>query len=153
MSFIFLVCSAQSGTLESNVVEAESGAAEVIDVRQDGSGKFTTISDAVKHVKIGNTKRVIITIGPGEYKEKVKIERLSAYITFYGTDPKNRPTITFAGTAAEYGTVDSATLIVESDYFVAANIIVSVRYSSPTLIINYILFPFFYVLKHFKYMC
>ncbi|KMS96122.1 hypothetical protein BVRB_001930 [Beta vulgaris subsp. vulgaris] len=113
------------GALEPSVIDAENGGVETIDVRQDGSGKFKTISDAVKHVKVGNKKRVIITIGPGEYREKVKIERLQSYITFYGTDPKNRPTITFGGTAAQYGTVDSATLIVESDYFVAANLIIS----------------------------
>ncbi|XP_021757335.1 pectinesterase 1-like [Chenopodium quinoa] len=117
--------SIQKGTFDPNVVEAESGGVETIDVRQDGSGKFKTISDAVKHVKVGNTKRVIITIGPGEYKEKVKVDSFKSYVTFYGTDPKNRPTITFSGTAAEYGTVDSATLIVESDYFVATNIIIS----------------------------
>ncbi|XP_021838640.1 pectinesterase 1-like [Spinacia oleracea] len=117
--------SSHKRTLESNVIEAESGGVQIIDVRQDGKGKFKTISDAVKHVKIGNTKRVVITIGPGEYKEKIKVDRFKSYITFYGTDPKNRPTITFAGTAAQYGTVDSATLIVESDYFVGANLIIS----------------------------
>ncbi|KMS96120.1 hypothetical protein BVRB_001910 [Beta vulgaris subsp. vulgaris] len=113
------------GTLEPSILEAENGGVETLDVRQDGSGKFKTISDAVKHVKVGNTKRVIITIGPGEYREKIQLERMQSYITFYGTDPKNRPTITFAGTAAEFGAVDSATLIVESDYFVAANLIIS----------------------------
>jgi len=113
------------GTLDPSLMEAENSGVEIIEVSQDGKGKFKTISDAVKHVKIGNTKRVIIKIGPGEYREKVKVERFKSFVTFYGTDPKNRPTITFAGTAAEYGTVDSATLIVESDYFVAKNIIVS----------------------------
>ncbi|XP_021857465.2 pectinesterase 1-like [Spinacia oleracea] len=117
--------SQQEGKLEQNLVEAESDGVEIIEVRQDGTGKFKTISDAVKHVKIGNTKRVIIKIGPGEYREKVKVDRFKAYVTFYGTDPENRPTITFSGTATEYGTVDSATLIVMSDYFVAKNIIVS----------------------------
>lgn len=128
--------SAAKGTLEPSVIAAEDGGVETLDVRQDGKGKFKTISDAVKHVKVGNKKRVIIKIGPGEYREKIKIERFQSYITFYGTDPKNRPTITFAGTAAQYGTVDSATLIVESDYFVAANIIISVCNSS--LSTNYI---------------
>ncbi|XP_021857463.1 pectinesterase 1-like [Spinacia oleracea] len=117
--------SLQKGKLDQNLVEAESDGVEIIEVRQDGTGKFKTISDAVKHVKIGNTKRVIIKIGPGEYREKVKVDRFKAYVTFYGTDPKNMPTITFSGTASEYGTVDSATLIVMSDYFVATNIIVS----------------------------
>ncbi|XWS47839.1 hypothetical protein CRYUN_Cryun13aG0019500 [Craigia yunnanensis] len=34
------------------------------------------------------------------------------------------PNLTFDGTAKQYGTVDSATLIVESDYFVATNIVI-----------------------------
>lgn len=113
-------------------------------MRQDGSGKFKTISDAVKHVKIGSTKRVVITIGPGEYKEKVKIDEFKQYITLLGTDPNNRPTITFAGTAAEFGTEDSATLIVEADYFVATNIIVSV-YNSSFSLIRLIIFIFFVI--------
>ncbi|KAJ0078868.1 hypothetical protein Patl1_23804 [Pistacia atlantica] len=37
-------------------------------------------------------------------------------------DPKGMPKIVFDGTAAKYGTVDSATVAVESDYFVAVNI-------------------------------
>lgn len=119
-------------------MEAESGDVQIIEVRQDGKGKFKTISDAVKHVKVGNKKRVIIKIGPGEYREKVKVDRFKSYITFLG-DPKKMPTITFAGTALKYGTVDSATLIVEADYFVAANIIVSVKlYLLFVLIFNHL---------------
>ncbi|KAK1588676.1 hypothetical protein Q3G72_025774 [Acer saccharum] len=34
------------------------------------------------------------------------------------------PTISYSGTAYQYGTVDSASLIVDSDYFMAANIII-----------------------------
>ncbi|XP_044512504.1 putative pectinesterase 63 [Mangifera indica] len=41
--------------------------------------------------------------------------------TFFG-DPKSMPKIVFDRTAAKYGTVDSATVAVESDYFVAINI-------------------------------
>ncbi|KAH9611099.1 hypothetical protein KSS87_012051, partial [Heliosperma pusillum] len=115
----------RKGTLEPSLVEAEN-AVEIIKVRKDGSGKFKTITDAVKSIDIGNTNRVIISIGPGEYKEKVKIERFKPYITFYGTDPKNMPIISYAGTAAQYGTVDSATVIVESDYFVGVHLVIAV---------------------------
>jgi pectinesterase len=37
------------------------------------------------------------------------------------------PTLTFAGTARVYGTVYSATLQVDSAYFVSSNIIIKVR--------------------------
>ncbi|XP_074310303.1 pectinesterase 1-like [Silene latifolia] len=116
--------SLRKGTLEPSLVEAEN-AVEIIKVRKDGSGKFKTITDAVKSIDIGNNNRVIISIGPGEYKEKIKIERFKPYITFYGTDPKNMPIISYSGTAAQYGTVDSATLIVESDYFVGVNLVIA----------------------------
>ncbi|KAK9699382.1 hypothetical protein RND81_08G170400 [Saponaria officinalis] len=115
--------SARKGTLEPSLVEAEN-AAEVIRVSKDGSGKFKTITDALNSVDEGNSNRVIVAIAPGVYKEKIKIERFKPYITLYGTHPKNMPVITFDGTAKDYGTVDSATLIVESDYFVGANLII-----------------------------
>ncbi|KAF8088886.1 hypothetical protein N665_0527s0006 [Sinapis alba] len=70
-----------------------------------------------------NKERVIIKLGHGEYKEKVTIDRNKPFITLYG-EPNAMPVLTFDGTAAEYGTVDSATLIVLSDYFMAVNIIV-----------------------------
>lgn len=88
-------------------------------------GEFKTLMDAIKSVPAENTKRVIIKIAPGEYREKVTIDRNKPFITLMG-DPKAMPVITFDGTAAKYGTVDSASLIILSDYFMAVNIIVKV---------------------------
>ncbi|KAJ4883291.1 Pectinesterase PPME1 [Raphanus sativus] len=86
-------------------------------------GEFKTLTDAIKSVPAANTKRVIIKIAPGEYREKVTIDRNKPFITLMG-DPKAMPVITFDGTAAKFGTVDSATLIILSDYFMAVNIVV-----------------------------
>lgn len=96
-----------------------------ITVRKDGKGKFTTISDAVDSIPQKNKRRVVIRIGPGVYREKVKIGRSKPFLTFFG-ERNAMPTITFAGTAAEYGTLDSASVAVESHYFVASNIIFEV---------------------------
>ncbi|XP_022714477.1 putative pectinesterase 63 [Durio zibethinus] len=114
--------SARAGTLDPALVQAEAEP-HVIKVRKDGSGDFDTITKAIASVPSGNTKRVIISIGAGSYREKITIVRTKPFITFYG-DPKNMPNLTFDGTARQYGTLDSATLIVESDYFVAANIVI-----------------------------
>ncbi|XVE63821.1 hypothetical protein DITRI_Ditri07aG0051100 [Diplodiscus trichospermus] len=114
--------SARDGTLDPALAKAEAEP-QIIKVRKDGSGQFDTITKAIASIPAGNTKRVIISIGAGSYKEKIRIERNKPFITFYG-DPKSMPTLAFDGTARVYGTVDSATLIVESDYFVAANIII-----------------------------
>ena len=120
--------SARVGTLDPALVKAEAEA-RVIKVRKDGTGDFNTITKAIASIPSGNTKRVTISIGAGSYREKIRIDRTKPFITLYG-DPTNMPNLTFDGTAKQYGTVDSATLIVESDYFVAANIniVVSVRH-------------------------
>ncbi|KAE9615434.1 hypothetical protein Lal_00048318 [Lupinus albus] len=110
-------------TLDPALVAAES-AATVIKVMQDGSGNFKTINEAIKSIPKGNTKRVMVYIGSGTYNEKIRIEREKPFITLYGA-PGKMPNLTYGGTALEYGTLDSATLIVESDYFVASNIIIS----------------------------
>lgn len=111
-------------TLDPALSTAQAGQ-RVIKVNQDGSGEFKTINDAINSIPQGNTKRVILSIGAGEYVEKIKIDRSKPFITFYGS-PDAMPNVTFGGTAKEYGTVDSATLIVESDYFMAVNIIIAV---------------------------
>ncbi|KAF2534664.1 hypothetical protein F2Q70_00032527, partial [Brassica cretica] len=104
-------------------------------VRQNGRGDFNTLTEAINSVPVGNNERVIIKLGHGEYKEKVTIDRNKPFITLYG-DPNAMPVLTFDGTAAEYGTVDSATLIVLSDYFMAINIIVKLSITVNSMVIK-----------------
>ncbi|XP_004140274.3 putative pectinesterase 63 [Cucumis sativus] len=108
--------------LDSELVAAEENAT-VIKVRGDGSGDFKTITEAIESVPACNTKRVVIWIGGGVYKEKLKIDRNKPFVTLYGS-PNNMPNLTFDGDASKYGTVYSATLTVEADYFTAANLII-----------------------------
>ncbi|KAL3524101.1 hypothetical protein ACH5RR_016935 [Cinchona calisaya] len=112
----------RKGTLDADLVAAEAHF-KIIKVRKDGSGDFKTVNAAIESIPEKNTQRVIISIGPGNYTEKIRIERDKPFVTLYG-DPKNMPVLVFHGTAAEYGTVQSASLIVESDYFSAVNIII-----------------------------
>ncbi|XP_031253029.1 putative pectinesterase 63 [Pistacia vera] len=110
----------EGSVLDDVLATAEAGL-KVITVVKDGSGNFKTVTDAVKSIPPGNAKRTVIKIGGGEYREKITIDKSKTFITFLG-DPKGMPKIVFDGTAAKYGTVDSATVAVESDYFVAINI-------------------------------
>jgi pectinesterase len=121
----------RTDSLDPALVAAEKGAS-VIKVSKTGGGNFNTVSDAIKSIPSGNTKRVIVRIGPGVYDERIRIDRTKPFVTFYGS-PANMPTLTSSGTAAKYGTDDSATVVVESNYFVAANIILVVRTYVPAL--------------------
>ena len=110
--------------LDPALVKAEERV-KILKVSKSGGGNFNTVMAAVDSVPVGNTQRVIIWIGGGVYEEKIKIDRNKPFITFYGS-PENMPVLSFDGTAAKFGTVNSATLIVESDYFMAVNIVVIV---------------------------
>ncbi|EEF32171.1 putative pectinesterase 63 [Ricinus communis] len=112
----------RKGTLNPALEAAEANP-KTIKVRTDGSGDFKTVTDALKSIPVKNTQRVIVDIGPGVYTEKITVDIQKPFVTLYGS-PNAMPTLAFGGTAKEYGTDDSATLIVMSDYFVAANIII-----------------------------
>ncbi|KAG8475932.1 hypothetical protein CXB51_032968 [Gossypium anomalum] len=103
-------------TLDPELVEAKTEP-RIIKVMQGGGGEFDTITKSIESIPSGNAK----PIRPGSYKEKIRIERNKPFITLVG-DPKNMPNLTFDGTAKQYGTIDSATLITESSYFVGANL-------------------------------
>ncbi|KAL6331004.1 hypothetical protein AAG906_009432 [Vitis piasezkii] len=107
-------------SLDPILVAAEAEV-NVIKVRKDGTGDFKTITDALNSIPKGNLKRTVIWIGGGEYWEKITIDRSKPFITLYGSTA-DMPSITYDGTAFKYGTVDSATVAVESDYFMAVNI-------------------------------
>ncbi|KAG6469896.1 hypothetical protein ZIOFF_070829 [Zingiber officinale] len=108
--------------LDPGLVLAERNR-RVITVSKDGRGNFRTVIDALRSIPRGNTRRVIVKIGPGVYTEKLLLHASKPYVTFYG-HPRAMPTISYGATAySKNGTWRSATVAVESDYFVAANII------------------------------
>nr|GLL24224.1 pectinesterase 2-like [Ipomoea trifida] len=106
--------------LDPALAKAESNPKH-IRVSKDGKGDFKTINEALDTVPNGNTQRVIISLGPGNYTERLKIVREKPFITLHGDD-KDRPSIIYGSTAAQDGTVYSATVIVEADYFMAVSV-------------------------------
>ncbi|KAK6941119.1 Pectinesterase, catalytic [Dillenia turbinata] len=95
---------------------------ERIVVSQDGSGNFTTISEAIASIPKHNKRRVEIEIKPGLYREKIVINKTRDFITLVG-DPLNPPTITGNDSITrEKKTYDTATFAVNADYFIAINI-------------------------------
>lgn len=108
--------------LDEELVKAEDAGVKLITVKQQGGGDFTTITEAINSISMENKRRVVVWIGGGYYWEKVTLNVTKDFVTFYG-DPNDMPKIVFNGTAAVYGTFRSATVTVESDYFVAVNVI------------------------------
>ncbi|XP_052188045.1 probable pectinesterase 53 isoform X2 [Diospyros lotus] len=99
-----------------------------INVAQDGTGDFKTIGEALASIPRYNTKRVVLFIKPGVYKEKIVIPRTMPFVTLSG-DSGDPPTITGNDTASVPGkdgtplkTFQSATVAIDADYFVAVNI-------------------------------
>ncbi|XP_022890493.1 probable pectinesterase 53 [Olea europaea var. sylvestris] len=96
-------------------------------VSQDGTGDFKTIKEAIDSIALHNTRRVVLDIKPGVYREKINFPRTMCFITFSGnaSDP---PSITGNDTASVTGrdgtplrTYQSATVAIDGDYFVAIN--------------------------------
>ncbi|KAJ4832378.1 hypothetical protein Tsubulata_022316 [Turnera subulata] len=108
--------------LDMRLAKAED-MVKVITVAKDASlADYQTITDAINSIPLHNKQRTIIKISGGEYWEKITIECSKRFVTLYG-DPVDMPKIVFNGTAEQYGTVYSATVAVESDYFMAVNVI------------------------------
>ncbi|KAJ3673074.1 hypothetical protein LUZ60_006448 [Juncus effusus] len=100
----------------------------VIVVSQDGRGDSRTVQGAINMVPDGNKKRVKILIHSGVYREKVTIPITKPHISFIGLG-KNPPVISWNSKASDIdsmgqqvGTFYSATVAVDSDYFVANRI-------------------------------
>ncbi|KAG6590056.1 putative pectinesterase 50, partial [Cucurbita argyrosperma subsp. sororia] len=107
-------------TLDPRLAKAED-CARLITVKQDGQGNFSTITQAIDSIPSGNRERVVVWIGGGTYREKITIDSSKPFVTLYGQIGK-MPVISYDGTASEFGTAESATVAVESDYFVAVNV-------------------------------
>ncbi|KQB39945.1 pectinesterase family protein [Flavobacterium aquidurense] len=63
-------------------------------VAKDGSGDFKTIQEAINNVKDNSVIRVVITIKPGIYTEKLVIPSTKTFITLKGSD-RNKSVISF----------------------------------------------------------
>ncbi|KAF9669232.1 hypothetical protein SADUNF_Sadunf14G0086500 [Salix dunnii] len=112
--------------LDDKLRQAEMNSVRV-NVSQDGTGDFKTIGEAINSIPPYNTRRVIIAIKPGVYREKIFIPRTLPFLTFLG-DWSEPPTITGNDTASVSGndgkplrTYQSATVAVDANYFVAIN--------------------------------
>ncbi|KAL8054622.1 hypothetical protein ABFX02_04G004500 [Erythranthe guttata] len=94
-----------------------------ITVSQDGGGDFTTIGEAIHTIPFYNTRRVVLRINSGVYREKVNIPRTMRFVTLVGNGSVP-PTITGNDTASTVGgrTFQSATVAVDADYFMAINV-------------------------------
>ncbi|KAM7276357.1 hypothetical protein ACFE04_018223 [Oxalis oulophora] len=116
--------------LDDNLRKAEMNKISII-VNQNGNGNgdhFKTITEALKSIPPNNKRRYILNIKSGVYREKIKIPRNVPYVTFLG-DLDNPPTITGNDSASSLGkegiplrTYDTATVAINSNYFVAINI-------------------------------
>nr|XP_010914653.1 probable pectinesterase 53 [Elaeis guineensis] len=113
--------------LDVKLAKAEAAAVRYI-VSQDGSGNYKSIREAIDSIPLHNTRRVILEIRPGIYREKIVIPKSMSFVTFLGngTSP---PVITGNDTAATRGkdgvplnTFHSPTVAVNANYFIAANI-------------------------------
>ncbi|OIT23677.1 PREDICTED: probable pectinesterase 53 isoform X1 [Nicotiana attenuata] len=91
-------------------------------------GDFTTVQEAIDSIPIVNSCRVVISVSPGIYREKIEIPATMAYITLEGASSR-KTTIKWDDTADRVGkdgqpmgTYGSATFAVNSPYFIAKNI-------------------------------
>ncbi|KAJ7529280.1 hypothetical protein O6H91_15G042100 [Diphasiastrum complanatum] len=99
----------------------------VVDKRP-GLGSYTTVQAAVDSVSYFNFQRVVILIHAGVYREKVVIPNFKPFITFQG-EGSQITVIEWDDTASkigpggqQLGTFYSATVAVNSPYFIAKNI-------------------------------
>ncbi|KAJ4893056.1 putative pectinesterase/pectinesterase inhibitor 23 [Raphanus sativus] len=92
-------------------------------VAQDGSGHFKTIADALKVVPRNNRMPFIIHIKEGIYKERVKVTKKMAYVTFVGDGPnKTKITGSLNFGIGKVKTFLTSTLTIEGEHFTAKNI-------------------------------
>ncbi|KAL6010503.1 hypothetical protein ACLOJK_000936 [Asimina triloba] len=68
---------------DRRLLQAENPAPDVV-VAKDGSGQFTTISEAVAQVPKKNQKRFVIYVKAGKYEENVVVDKAKWNVMIYG---------------------------------------------------------------------
>ncbi|KAI5074771.1 hypothetical protein GOP47_0010732 [Adiantum capillus-veneris] len=100
----------------------------VLVVDQSGHGHSRSVQGAIDQVRLDNKFRIQIIIHPGIYREKVYVPYRKPFITFQGSGRQNT-VITWNSRAGDknqggeiLGTFGSASVAIDSDYFVARDI-------------------------------
>ena len=108
--------------LSSTLSAQKSKTVYDIIVAKDGGGNFTKVQDAFDAVPGNNSKRTIIFVKAGVYKEKLKLVSTKKNVTLIGESYKN--TILTYDDYAEIagGTSKSFSTLIEADDFYADNI-------------------------------
>lgn len=95
-------------------------------VAKDGSGDFKSIQEAINNVKDNSVKRVVITIKPGIYTEKLVIPHTKTFITLKGSN-REKTVISFndysgkplrevdASGKKEFGTSTSYSFLIQAN--------------------------------------
>ncbi|KMZ63426.1 pectin methylesterase, family CE8 [Zostera marina] len=91
-------------------------------VAQDGSGNFTSISDAVAALTENTSKRFVIKIMPGEYTENIMIDKDKPNVTLIGSGVNITVLKSNRSVKTGWTTTTSATLDVRGHGFMAQNI-------------------------------
>uniref|UniRef100_A0A7N0TVB6 Pectinesterase n=1 Tax=Kalanchoe fedtschenkoi TaxID=63787 RepID=A0A7N0TVB6_KALFE len=98
-------------------------------VAQDGSGKFTSISDAVNAAPSGSQKRFVIYIKAGNYSETVEIKQEKTNIMFLG-DGMGKTVIKGNPSHASGFSIHTGVLSVVGNGFIAKGITIE-NYAGP----------------------
>ncbi|KAH9603905.1 hypothetical protein KSS87_017989 [Heliosperma pusillum] len=111
---------------------AATTTAIVIRVALDGSGDFCSVQDAIDVIPLANTRRTIIRLSPGVYKQPIYVPKTKNFITFAGLSPEDT-VITWNNTATRIehhqasrligtGTFGCGSVIIEGEDFIAENV-------------------------------
>ncbi|KAJ1699444.1 hypothetical protein LUZ63_007956 [Rhynchospora breviuscula] len=91
-------------------------------VAQDGSGQFTTISEAIAAAPAGANDYFMIRIRPGWYNENVVVPPEKPFLVFAGSGKHVTVITSNRSSASGYNTWDSATAMIRGSNFIAYDI-------------------------------
>jgi len=97
-------------------------------VAKDGSGKYSTVQEALNHIPLNNKNPLIIYVKNGFYKEKLHLDSSKNFVTITGEDEfktilsYDDHTGTVTGNNDVINTMTSHSFIIKADNFTARNI-------------------------------
>lgn len=61
----------------------------VLTVSRDGTGHYRTVQEAIDAVPLGNTRRTVIRVSPGIYRQPLYVPKTKNLITLAGLSPED----------------------------------------------------------------